>query len=124
MASTNEIVAWTAAIATPLGTGAGFFLNWLLRKRRQDADIQTALDNQTAQIESSIADKYSDRITKLEGEVKELFSALVNKAGEVGELRGQVLVLKEQLAAVQKDRDDLHLQMAALQTKVDLKAAA
>lgn len=116
--TTGEITAWTAAVVAPLGTGIGFFLNWLLRKNRQDADIQSALDNQTSQIESSIADKYADRITKLEGQVQELFNALVAKAGEVGELRGQVIVLKEQLAAAQAARNSDHLELATLRAQV------
>ena len=125
MASTTEIAAWTAAVIGPLGTGFGFYLNWLLRKGKQDADIQGKLDSQTAQIESSIADKYAERITKLESQVQDLFNALVDKASEVGELRGQVVVLKEQLAKAQENRDADHLELATLRAKVaEMRPAA
>jgi uncharacterized protein HemX len=115
---TSGIIAITAAIITPLGTGLGFYLNWRLRNVEQEAKIKSAVTSQTADIENNIADKYALRISKLETQVQDLFSKLVDKAAEVGELRGQVTVLKEQLSAAQKDRDSLHLEIASLRAKV------
>jgi uncharacterized protein HemX len=89
MASATEIASWTAAVVGPVGAGIGYFLNWLLKRNQQAADIQSKLDTQTAQIESSIADKYSDRITKLETQVQELFNKLVDKAQRLANCEGK-----------------------------------
>jgi uncharacterized protein HemX len=112
------IITATVAIASPIGAGLGWYLTWRLKKGEQDAKIKSEVTSQTADIENNIADKYALRISKLETQVQDLFSKLVDKAAEVGELRGQVTVLKEQLSAAQKDRDSLHLEIASLRAKV------
>lgn len=114
----NEIIAYTAAVLTPLGTGGAFFLNWWLKKGKQEAELEAKVEAQATQIGIDIASKYADRITRLESQVSELFTALLARTGEVGELRGQVTILREQLEISNKDKSALHIEVASLRAQV------